>query len=143
MVELKQETKAHPTESELADYLSKTLSGNDREKVEAHIAGCGECLEKISSAYESVKMFKKGKGNIMKKINIYLVLAIISFILSFTFSRYFLQFLAATLLLGIKWVVDSKSTKMLIMIHEAWKNGGAEEASRAIKNIDREYKNRL
>lgn len=143
MTELKQEIKTHPAENELADYLSKALSRKDKERVEAHIAGCNECLEKAVSAYESVKSLKKRKVNIMKKINIYLILAIISFILSFTARQYFLQFLTATLLLGIKWVVDSKSTKMLIMIYDAWKAGGAEEASRIIKNIDIEHKNRL
>ena len=143
MVDLKQAAKTHPTEVELADYLSKSLSGKEREKVEAHIAGCDECLDKVASAYNSVKSLKKRKANIMKRINIYLILAVISFVLSFAFRQYFLQFLTATLLLGIKWVVDSKSTKMLIMIHEAWKKGGAEEASRVIKNIDMAHKNRL
>ena len=140
---IKQVDKAHPTEVELADYLGKTLSGKDRERVEAHIAGCGECLGKAVSAYESVKSFKKGKVKFMKKMNIYLILAIIFFILSFTVRQYFLQFLTATLLLGIKWVVDSKSTKMLVMIYEAWKKGGAEAVSAVIKNVDIDPKNRL
>lgn len=87
--------------------------------------------------------FKKGKANIMKKINIYLVLAVMSFILSFVFPQYFLQFLTATLLLGIKWVADSKSTKMLVMIYEAWKKGGEKEASRILKSFDSNSKNRF
>ena len=143
MTDLKQETKTHPTENELADYLSKALSGEDKERVESHIAGCGACLESMVSAHESVREFKKGKGNIMKKINAYLILAIASFILSFVFRDYFLQFLVATLLLGIKWVVDSKSTKMLVMIYEAWKKGGGDEASRVLSSLDKNPKNRL
>lgn len=141
MNQTKEQTKTHPTEAELADYLSKALSGSDRKRVENHIAQCDDCLEKAVSAHDSVMAFKKGKANIMKKINIYLVLACISFILSFVFPQYFLQFLTATLLLGIKWVADSKSTKMLIMIYEAWKNGGEKEASRILKSFD--FKNRL
>ncbi|MFA5255328.1 MAG: hypothetical protein WC419_01350, partial [Candidatus Omnitrophota bacterium] len=63
--------------------------------------------------------------------------------LSFVFQRFFLQFLTATLLLGVKWITDAKSTKMLIMIYEAWKKGGEKEASRILSVLDREPKNRL
>ena len=72
----------------------------------------------------------------MKKINIYLILAIAAFTLSFITGRYFLQLLVATLLLGAKWITDSKTTKMLVMIHEAWKKGGEHEASEVIKRFD-------
>ena len=143
MTEIKQETKTHPTEAELADYLGKVLAGKDRQRVEDHIACCNECLENVVSAFDSVKTFKKRKANIMKKINIYLILSIIMFILSFVFPRFFLQFLTATLLLGIKWVADSKSTKMLVMIYEAWKRGGEKEASRILSSLDSKPKNRL
>ncbi len=143
MTEIKEETKTHPKEAELADYLSKALSGKDRERIEDHIAQCDECLDSVVSAYESVKTFKKRKANIMKKMNIYLILAILAFILSFAMPRFFLQFLTATLLLGIKWVADSKSTKMLVMIYEAWKRGGEKEASRIISSLDRDPQSRL
>lgn len=143
MTEIKQETKIHSTEVEIAGYLSKTLSGEDRQRIENHMAACDECREKLVSAYESVRIFKKGKVPIMKKINIYLILAIIAFALSFLFPQYFLQFLTATIILGIKWVVDSKSTKMLVMIYEAWKNGGEKEASRVLKNLDSDPKSRF
>ena len=143
MTELKQETRMHPTESELADYLNRASAGDEREKVEDHIACCNDCLENVVSAYESVRIFKKGKAGTMKKINIYLILAIVSFVLSFTVPRYFVQFLTATLLLGIKWITDAKSTKMLIMIYEAWKNGGEKEASRILSSLDKSPKSRL
>ena len=143
MTDLKQEIRAHPKEAELADYLSNTLTGENRKRVEDHIACCNDCLEGVVSAHESVKKFKKGKAGVMKKINIYLILAIISFILSFMFRYYFAQFLTATLLLGIKWVSDAKSTKMLVMIYEAWKNGGEKEASRILSSLDKDPKNRL
>ena len=143
MTDTKIETKIHPSETELADYLSDSLSAEERGRLENHIAACEECLERIVSAHESVKMFKKRKVNIMKKINLYLVLALVSFVLSFTVPRYFVQFLVATLLLGIKWIVDSKSTKMLIMIYEAWKRGGEKEASRILTTLDPESKDRF
>lgn len=149
MTETKVELKIHPTEAELADFLNNSLSGQEKERLEGHIATCDECLERIVSARESVELFrknaplKKGKVPFMKKINLYLVLAIASFILSFTMPRYFIQLLVATLLLGIKWVVDSKSTKMLIMIYEAWKKGGEKEATRILETLDSKPKNRL
>ncbi len=137
----------HPTENELAAYLDKTLSEQDRIKFEEHVAACDECLTAMVSAYESVKAAgiknKRERFNIMKKINIYLILAIISFALSFVMPQYFLQFLVATLLLGIKWVADAKSTKMLIMVYEAWKKGGEKEASRILSSLEKDPKSRL
>ncbi|MDO8535937.1 MAG: hypothetical protein Q7S30_02885 [Candidatus Omnitrophota bacterium] len=143
MTNLKQEISAHPKESELADYLSDSLTGESKKMVEDHIACCNYCLDSVISAHESVKIFKKRKAGAMKKINIYLVLAIISFILSFIFQHYFAQFLTATLLLGTKWITDAKSTKMLVMIYEAWKKGGEKEASRILSSLNRDPKNRL
>ncbi len=135
-------TKVHSTEAELADFLAHVLDRTDRKRVEDHIAQCDECLNVVVSAYESVKSAAK-KGTKMKKINLYLILAIISFALSFVTPRFFLQFLVATLVLGTKWVVDSKTTKMLIMIHEAWKKGGEKEAGRILHTLESESKNRL
>lgn len=127
MTETKDIVKTHPTESELADFLSGAMPQIKRKAVADHAGSCKECLDRIVSAYDAVKTFKqaphdkKGKINFMKRINIYLVLAVISFCLSFVVGRYFVQFLVATLLLGIKWIIDAKSTKMLITIYEAWK----------------------
>ena len=143
MTELKEKIKTHPTESELADYLSKASSDEARKRIEDHIACCNDCLDGAISAHESVKKFRKGKAGIMKKVNIYLILAIVSFILSFIYRDYFLQFLTATLLLGIKWIADAKSTKMLIMIYEAWKKGGDKEASRILSSLDKDPKSRF
>jgi hypothetical protein len=143
MTDLKQKVKAHPRESELADYLGNILTGDNRKRVEDHIACCKDCLDSAVSAHESVKKFKKGKAGVMKKINVYLILAIVSFILSFVFRDYFVQFLTATLILGIKWVSDAKSTKMLVMIYDAWKNGGEKEASRILSTLDKDRKNRI
>ena len=143
MTDLKRDTKIHPTESELADYLSRASTGEKRKMVEDHIACCSDCLDSAVSAYESVETFKKGKPKVMKKINIYLVLAVISFILSFALRDFFLQFLTATVLLGIKWIADAKSTKMLVMIYEAWKKGQEKESSRILSSLDKNFKNRL
>jgi hypothetical protein len=132
----------HPSDIEVADYLSGALRGKKREELAGHLASCPSCLEKAVCAFDSVEEFlkdtklKNRKGNFMKRINIYLVLAIISFTLSFLTPRYFLQLLVATLILGAKWVVDSKTTKMLVMINEAWKQGGEKEASKVLERFN-------
>lgn len=140
MTELKQRT--HPKEEDLADYLANTITSAQRAAAEEHIAACNECLEKIVLSHEVVSEFNKDKikekrkAGFMKKINPYLILAMITFILSFIFSSYFLQLLVATLLFGAKWIMDSKTTRMLITIYDAWKTGGDHEAGRIIKNLN-------
>lgn len=132
----------HPTAIELADYLEGRLAGSRRTEIETHLASCGECLAAAVAAHEAVnecgktKRKKKWGFGSMKKLNIYLIIAIIAFALSFMVPRYFVQLLVATLLCGMKWIVDSKSTRMLVMIHEAWKRGGECEASRVIEKLD-------
>lgn len=133
----------HPDAIKLADYLDNLLSGKEMRDIEKHVASCNECRARMISSYESVKQFKestrsdKRKAKNMGRIDLYLILAIISFALSFILPRHFLQLLVATLLLGAKWVADSKSTKMLVMIHEAWKTDGEHGASEVIKRFDR------
>ena len=139
----------HPTELELADYLDNRLEAQKRSEIEEHLAVCAECLDTVVTAHEAVSdtgekpAKKKGSKNFMKKINIYLMLAILSFALSFSVSQYFVQFLVATLLFGIKWIVDAKTTKMLVMIYDAWKTGGDKETSRILKTLNPESKKRF
>lgn len=141
--------KAHPAENDIADYLARSLTAAAMKRVEEHIAGCDECLAAMVSAYESAgkpgnkHSFRKKVEAIMKKLNIYLILAVLSFALSFVTPRHFIQLLVATLLLGIKWIVDAKSTKMLVMIYEAWKHGGEKEASRVLERIGQQDKMRF
>jgi Flp pilus assembly protein TadB len=139
---------AHPTEIALADFLSGISSKDERKRMIEHLSSCDRCLDKAVTAYEVVDKFnnrtrrKKTGGAIMKRLNIYLLLCIISFCLSFVMPRYFLQLLVATLLLGIKWVVDSKSTKMLIMIYEAWKRDGLRGASDILETLETRHNKR-
>lgn len=146
MTNTKVEQKTHPADTDLADLLSGAISAEKRKVVEEHVASCEHCLNAIASAQESVSSYgtkiSPRKGNIMKKINIYLILCIASFVLSFAVPRYFIQFLVATLLLGIKWIVDAKSTRMLVMIYEAWKHGGEKEASRILESMESGSKNK-
>ena len=127
MADVKMKTDTHPDEAALAGFLAGRASKDGRERIEEHLSSCGRCLDRVAAAYEAVAAFnktkphKKIKGAIMKNLNICLLLAIISFSLSFILPRYFLQLLAATLVFGIKWAADSRSTKMLISIREAYK----------------------
>jgi len=131
---------------ELANYLAGRFSHKEREAVERHLSLCDECLMDLVSAHEALtdpRAKKEKKGRHMKKPNIYLILTIIAFCLSFTLPRYFIQLLVATLILGIKWIADSKSTRMLVMIYEAWKRGGEKEASRILETIESGSKKRF
>ncbi len=51
-----------------------------------------------------------------------LVGAIISFIFSFIFPRYFMQCLVATLVLGIRWALNSEGGRTLIMVLDSWRH---------------------
>ena len=50
---------------------------------------------------------------------LWLMLAILSFSLSFFVPRYFFQCLAAALLFGIKWIVEHRAQKTKILIYKA------------------------
>lgn len=134
-------TKYCPEEHLLNAYLTDGLKDTERETVEKHIASCPYCIYRIAEAYEVLGQRQPQKlledfMNLIKKTNIWLVSCVFMFIMSFIFPRYFMQFLIGTLLCGTKWIVDSKNTKMLIMIYEAWKHGGGKEAERIIETLD-------
>ena len=44
-----------------------------------------------------------------------------AFAFSFVFRRFFLQFLVAALLFGVKWIVDQKAARTQILIYKALK----------------------
>ena len=128
------------TEITINDYLNNTLKADQRSEVEEHLKDCDKCLERLLFAYEAVSEFKKTKSRRTKmnfKKNIWLIGAIIAFGLSFLVSRFFIQLLVATILLGSKWIFDSVNARILIMIYDAWKKGGEKEASRIFHHLNR------
>lgn len=149
MAAIKNTYRIHLDELKLADFLDGKLTLDEKKEAEGHIASCDDCLAALVTGYESVKEFnykkprKKRNGRFMKKINLYLVGAVIAFTLSFITPGHFIQLLIVTLILGIKWVSDSRSTKMLVMIYEAWKSGGEKEASRVMESLDPLHKGRF
>jgi len=127
----------------LADYAASTIAGekNDEEMVR-HVSECDACFSKVAVTVSTLasfeegpdeiidnkslkraksipKMFKKTRGRFMKR-NKYLLIAVLFFALSFISSRYFLQFLFAALIFGLKWVMDTGGSKALIMIYDTW-----------------------
>ncbi len=141
-----------PLDSRLADYVSGAISaGCEKEVIATHIAKCDKCFKKVASCFsalsapdknierdlndrnlkEVLSMPKKyprtrPKDGYIKR-NKYLFVAGGFFLLSFTFKLYFIQFLAAALIFGVKWIMDTGSTKALIMIYETWKQNRESE----------------
>ena len=46
---------------------------------------------------------------------------LISFALSFIFPKYFLQCLVVTLILGVRWALNSEGGRTLIMVLDSWR----------------------
>jgi hypothetical protein len=148
-----------PGDWELADFLSGVSGKKRKQEISAHIMSCDRCFDiaasglkvlsetgenqdkelldipvkkacAISKKHPEVKgkfknIFKKGK---------YLFIAGVFFILSFIVKRYFLQFLCAAGIFGIKWTMDTGSTRALIMIYDAWKARKDDDSDRNCSN---------
>ncbi len=124
-----------PDEGTLAAYLGGSMTEWERQRLEEHACSCPHCLEniRISKAGEDLfngdiltqtdeRIRDKAKGlakmDIRKKRfqgYIWLTATVIAFILSFTVPKYFAQFLAASLILGLKWVSESETMRTLII----------------------------
>jgi hypothetical protein len=139
---------ACPEDEEIADYISGKIAPDKKERLLMHIIKCQRCLDigAISLKALSDNGDEEGSGPTMAMIkrvlsiaheyprkktrrlpgvlrsNRYLILAGGFFVLSFIIKRYFIQFLIASGIFGIKWVMDTGSSKALIMIYDAWKS---------------------
>ncbi len=51
-----------------------------------------------------------------------LVGAVVAFVLSFIFPKYFMQCLVITLILGIRWALNSEGGRTLIMVIDSWRH---------------------
>ncbi|MCX5687581.1 MAG: zf-HC2 domain-containing protein [Candidatus Omnitrophica bacterium] len=117
-------------EKALSSYLDERLSDVERKNIEEHIADCNICLGMLLVAYESQHCNKKCPSILKDKIKNRLGLkqpkkrpelkwffaGLFFFVLSFVFRHYFLQFLAISVILGFKWVMEGESAKRVIMI---------------------------
>ncbi|MDD4203400.1 MAG: hypothetical protein PHQ52_08040 [Candidatus Omnitrophica bacterium] len=129
-----------PDEAILNSYMNKELHGELLAKTEKHVSQCNTCLSKIALASRILGQennfrfkIKETFMNIFKHINIWAISSLIFFILSFVYPKHFIQFLGAALVLAVKWIVDNKNTKMLIMIHEAWKKEGFQQSNNDLR----------
>ena len=122
-----------PTEEILSAYLAHVLSKDEKDQIETHLVSCKNCRTLLVEAHEvlsqkdirkmSAKLRTWGKGNK------WLLGSLVSLLFSFLISNYFFQLLVISLLMGAKWMFDSKNTKMLITIHEAWKRENPSQTS--------------
>ncbi len=106
-----------PRDEELSLYMEKKLNKDRKEAIEKHLSDCSYCLDLVVVAQDALTTLKKTfdyKSLLLKQK--WLILCLITFVLSFLFPRYFLQFLVATLILGIKWAVGPEGAKNLVMI---------------------------
>jgi len=145
MINEKIKTGSCPAEDVLNSYLTGILNNTECEKIEKQIAACPYCIYSIAEARSVLEEsgFEKTKGDFMdiaKKINVWFLASIVMFVFSFIIPQYFIQFVAAAVICGVKWIVDNKNTKMLILIYEAWKQGGEKEAEKIIKTLDSRMK---
>jgi len=111
-------TKDCLLERDLADYIEVKLPTEKRDKIEAHLAKCLFCQNLLVTTKEILTKHAT-KANIWRDIvvkNKWLWFSLIGFTLSFIFPRYFLQFLLAAFLLGLKWVFSGEGTRNLVMI---------------------------
>lgn len=132
-----------PTDRDLAEYISGEISPDKREQISAHMGLCQRCLDIVATSLKALSeqgaedapkgVIKKvlslpkkypgksaGRVNVFKK-NKYLLIAGVFFILSFVLNKYFMQCLLAAGIFGVKWIMDTGSTRALIMIYDTWK----------------------
>jgi hypothetical protein len=148
-----------PADEDLAGYISGEISSDKREQISAHMGLCQRCLDIVATSLkvlseqgaedvpkDAIKrvlsISKKypgkntGRVNVFKK-NKYLLMAGVFFMLSLFLKKYFMQCLLAAGILGVKWIMDTGSTKALIMIYDSWKTRKDSDDSRiSRKNRD-------
>lgn len=154
-----------PGDWELADYISGVSGQERKQQISAHIMSCDRCFDIAASSLKVLSetdkdddkelldiLVKKacaiskkrseagGKFKKSFKRNKYLFIAGVFFILSFIVKRYFLQFLCAAGIFGIKWTMDTGSTRALIMIYDAWKTRKDDDSDRS-RSIPRKDRN--
>lgn len=111
-------------DDELKNYLSKTREVRDIKVPQRALKGAKNLMGSQRSAAcphcgKAITPFKKPVFAQALWNGLWLAGMLVSFLLSFVFGRFFLQFLAATLLFGVKWIVDQKAMRTQILIYKA------------------------
>jgi len=122
-----------PQEEKIAEYLSGISCEEEKIALEKHFTKCSRCRKLMVETFDLTKeaaiMIAFNKMIKIFKKNIFLFLSATSLVLSFYCNKYFLQFLTASILCGFKYIIDSKTTKTLIMINEAYKKNSSKNFS--------------
>jgi hypothetical protein len=120
-----------PNEITLSAYLDERLPEEERRGIEKHVSACGSCLDFLLVAYEVRRENNTLKGGLQNSWipafrlshrlkNIlkfkWFFGSFFFFILSFVFKHYFLQFLAVSVILGFKWVMEGEGARKAVMI---------------------------
>ncbi len=145
----------------LLRYFEGNLDIQEARKVEDHLGKCAFCLSQLDlAAGAQKKQFKRSKlkvppeaikkaQNLLKenkekniaikkktsKEKLFLAEALVFFIASFIFPKYFIQCLVATLILGVRWAFESKGGRTLVMVIDSWRRHSHDQ--------DTEISNRL
>ncbi len=110
-----------PAELPIKEYLGQVRNEEVPEallqsvkKLKLPAAGplCPHCGKPITA-------FKKPLASQRVWNALWLSAAIAAFAMSFVFPRYFFQYVALTVLFGVKWIVDQRATKTQILIYKA------------------------
>ena len=122
-----------PSEKALSEYLADFLPAKEKDKIEEHLVKCTACRALLFEAHIvtnkfDIKYFSRKVFSLFKK-NFFLILFFLSFTLSFLLPNHFLQLLILSVMTGIKWATDSRTDKMLIMVHKALKSSDSDEPS--------------
>lgn len=116
-----------PDEATLTKYLEGDLLKEKERAISEHVTNCFWCLEQLDLAQRARSAPPCAKNLSMTDIsgwikkNKWLLAAAITFTLSFVISRYFLQLLTLTLLMGMKWIFSTGGAKTVVMIYDSLK----------------------
>jgi len=128
-----------PSDELLHGYVAGCLTQEQHEALSAHLGDCARCREKaaagithaaprccrggLSGNARATLFARMGitptAGKSFLKKHAWGLCALACFGASFLVKRYFLQWLIATLVVGLKWVIESEQFRTLIMVLES------------------------
>ncbi len=129
-----------PSDFKLSAYLGHSLDPVEKDSMEIHLAGCSRCRKLISETHEVLSGSVPGRR--LRSLrqwlrgNRWFLGSALAIALSFFFPKYFLQFLSAGVLMGIKWISDSRTSRILIMVREAWRHNDKKSAEKIFSDFD-------
>jgi len=128
-----------PNETILSEYLAGCIPEKERDAVEVHLAACAACRRLVAEAYEVAEgaVFYRLKTRVITFFKTYkwLLGALMALSLSFLYRKYFLQFLFVFAVTGFKWVAESRTGRVLVLIKEAWKKNDKDAVEKMLSRF--------